>query len=179
MMQQNVSTGCQLSKGTWMQRCRMLSAGARFNGTYILGAKGSGKSTFATELAWHDYLRNIGQILIDPIGVGLTDSFLWKLIRFLQQIPFSAHYRYLERIKYVNIAAKDYIVPFPLIYKTGAERSLLEVAERYLHTILISSPWLLHAQVQGWPRLHYVGSQTAIVLAALNYPLTLAVVAIT
>jgi hypothetical protein len=72
--------------------------------------------------------------------VGLTDSFLWKLIRFLQQIPFSTHYRYLERIKYVNIAAKDYIVPFPLIYKTGAERSLLEVAERYLHTILISSP---------------------------------------
>jgi hypothetical protein len=32
----------------------------------------------------------------------------------------------------------------------------------------------LHAQVQGWPPLHYVGSQTAIVLAALNYPLTFA-----
>jgi hypothetical protein len=75
---------------------------------------------------------------------------------------------------YVNIAAKDYIVPFPLIYKTGSERSLLEVAERYLQTILISSPWLLHAQVQGWPPLHYVGSQTAIVLAALDYPLTFA-----
>jgi hypothetical protein len=146
----------------------------RYNGAYILGAKGSGKSTFEAELAWHDYLRNIGQILIDPIGVGLTDAFLWKLLRFLQQIPFASHYRYLERIKYVNIAAKDYIVPFPLIYKTGAERFLLEVAERYLHTILISSPWLLHAQVQGWPPLHYVGSQTAIVLAALDYPLTFA-----
>ena len=153
---------------------RMLSAGARYNGTYILGAKGSGKSTLAAALAWQDYLRNIGQIIIDPIGVGLTDAFLWKLLRFLQQIPFSSHYRYLEHIKYVNIAAKDYIVPFPLIYKTGAERSLLEVAERYLHTILISSPWLLHAQVQGWPPLHYVGSQTAIILAALDYPLTFA-----
>jgi hypothetical protein len=152
----------------------MLSAGARYNGTYILGAKGSGKSTFETELAWHDFLCGIGQILIDPIGVGLTDTFLWKLLRFLWQIPFTSQYRYLERIKYVNIAAKDYIVPFPLIYKTGAERSLLEVAERYLHTILISSPWLLHAQVQGWPPLHYVGSQTAIVLAALDYPLTFA-----
>jgi hypothetical protein len=161
-------------KGTWMQHARMLSAGARYNGTYILGAKGSGKSTFEAELAWQDYLRGIGQIIIDPIGVGLTDAFLWKLLRFLQQIPFASQYRYLERIKYVNIAAKDYIVPFPLIYKTGAERSLLEVAERYLHTILISSPWLLHAQVQGWPLLHYVGSQTAIVLAALDYPLTFA-----
>jgi hypothetical protein len=113
------------------------------------GSQRLGKSTFEAELAWHDYLRNIGQIIIDPIGVGTTDSFLWKLIRFLQQIPFSAHARYLERIKYVNIAATDYIVPFPLIYKTGAERSLLEVVERYLHTILISSPWLQHAQVQG------------------------------
>jgi hypothetical protein len=161
-------------KGTWLQHARMLSAGARFNGTYILGAKGSGKSTLEAELAWYDFLRRIGQIIIDPIGVGTTDSFLWKLIRFLYKIPFSSYSRYLERIKYVNIAAKDYIVPFPLIYKTGSERSLLEVAERYLHTILISSPWLLHAQVQGWPPLHYVGSQTAIVLAALNYPLTFA-----
>jgi hypothetical protein len=164
----------QVSKGTWMQRARLLSAEAQFNGTYILGAKGSGKSTLEAELAWHHYLCGIGQILIDPIGVGLTDTFLWKLLCFLRKIPFSSHIRYLERIKYVNIAAKDYIVPFPLIYKTGAERSLLEVAERYLHTILISSPWLLHAQVQGWPPLHYVGSQTAIVLAALDYPLTFA-----
>src|ERR687896_846234 len=157
-----------------MKPVRMVSAGARFNGTYILGAKGSGKSTLEAALAWQDYLRGIGQIIIDPIGVGLTDAFLWKLLRFLQQLPFTSHYRYLERIKYVNIAAKDYIVPFPLIYKTGVERSLLEVAERYLQTILISSPWLLHAQVQGWPPLHYVGSQTAIVLAALDHPLTFA-----
>jgi hypothetical protein len=161
-------------KGTLMQPARMLSAGAQFNGTYILGAKGSGKSTLEAALAWHHYLCGIGQILIDPIGVGLTDTFLWKLLRFLWNMPFFSQARYLARIKYVNIAAKDYIVPFPLIYKTGAERSLLEVAERYLHTILISSPWLLHAQVQGWPPLHYVGSQTAIVLAALDYPLTFA-----
>jgi hypothetical protein len=174
MIQPTNGKGSQPSKGTEAQRTRMISAGGRFNGTYLLGTKGTGKSTLEAELAWYDFLRNIGQIIIDPIGVGTTDAFLWKLIRFLQQIPLSAHYRYLERIKYVNIAAKDYIVPFPLIYKTGFERSLLEVAERYLHTILLSSPWLLHAQVQGWPPLHYVGSQTAIVLAALNYPLTFA-----
>ena len=91
---------------------RMLSAGARFNGTYIVGAKGSGKSTLEAELAWHDYLRGIGQILIDPIGVGTIDSFLWKLMRFLLKIPFSTHYRYLERIKYVNIAEKTISCPF-------------------------------------------------------------------
>jgi hypothetical protein len=80
-----------------------------------------------------------------------------------------------ERLIYVNVASAERIVPFPLIYKTGLERSLLEVAERYLNTILLSNPWLLHAQVQGWPPLHYIGCQTAIVLAALDYPLTLAV----
>src|ERR687896_27849 len=102
-----------------MKPVRMVSAAARFNGTYILGAKGSGKSTLEAELAWYDFLTNIGQIILDPIGVGTIDTFLWKLIRFLRQIPFSAHARYLERIKCVNIGAKDHVVPFPLIYKTG------------------------------------------------------------
>jgi hypothetical protein len=43
-----------------------------------------------------------------------------------------------------------------------------------LNTILLTSPWLQHAQVQGWPPLHYIGAQTAIVLAALDMPLTIA-----
>ena len=32
----------------------------------------------------------------------------------------------------------------------------------------------MHAQVLGWPPLHYVGAQTAVVLAALDLPLTIA-----
>jgi hypothetical protein len=102
-----------LGKGTWIKPARMIAAGARFNGTYILGTKGSGKSTLEADLAWQDYLRGIGQIIIDPIGVGTTDSFLWKFIRFLSKTSFSAHYRYIERIKYVNIAASDYTCPSP------------------------------------------------------------------
>jgi hypothetical protein len=90
------------------------------------------------------------------------------------ELPRSFHDRFWERITYINVASSERVVPFPLIYKTGQERSLLEIAERYLNVILLTSPWLQHAQVQGWPPLHYIGSQTAIVLAALDYPLTLA-----
>jgi hypothetical protein len=151
---------------------------ARYNGTYILGAKGSGKSTVAADIALYDFLRGIPQIIIDPLGVGTIDSFLWRVWRFLRtlppDIPRSYHARFWERITYINVASAERIVPFPLIYKTGSERSLLQIAERYLQVILLTSPWLMHAQVQGWPPLHYIGSQTAIVLAALDYPLTLA-----
>jgi hypothetical protein len=43
------------------------------------------------------------------------------------------------------------VVPFPLYYRLGNERSLLEIAERYLQTIIKSNPDLFRAQVMGWP----------------------------
>jgi hypothetical protein len=151
---------------------------ALYNGTYILGAKGSGKSTVTADIAFYHFLTGTAQFVIDPLGVGTIDAFLWRVRRFLRDLPrefpLSYHDRFWERITYVNVASVDRVVPFPLLYKTGQERSLLEIAERYLNVILLTSPWLMHAQVQGWPPLHYIGSQTAIVLAALDYPLTLA-----
>jgi hypothetical protein len=164
------------AKNTRLDRINWESA--LYNGTYILGAKGSGKSTLAADIAFFHYLNQTPQIIIDPLGVGTIDAFLWRVWRFLRtpppDMPQSYFSRFWERITYINAASADRIVPFPLIYKTGSERSLLEIAERYLNTILLTSPWLMHAQVQGWPPLHYIGSQTAIVLAALDYPLTLA-----
>jgi hypothetical protein len=151
---------------------------ALYNGCYILGAKGSGKSTVAADIALYHFLNGTAQFVIDPLGVGTIDNFLWRVWRFLRdlppEIPQSYHARFWERITYINVASAQRVVSFPLLYKTGQERSLLEIAERYLNTILLTSPWLQHAQVQGWPPLHYIGSQTAIILAALNYPLTLA-----
>jgi hypothetical protein len=146
-----------------------------FNGTLLTGSKGTGKSTLLGELTFTDFIQCRPQFVLDPIGVGTIDSFLGRLIRYVKGKPLSEHARLFERLRYVNVASAERIVPFPLLYKTGVERSLLEVAERYLNTILLSNPWLLHAQVQGWPPLHYIGAQTAIVLAALDYPLTLAV----
>jgi hypothetical protein len=151
---------------------------ALYNGAYILGAKGSGKSTVAADIALYHFLNGTPQIILDPLGVGTIDNFLWRVWRVLRDLPpdlpSSYHSRFWERITYINVASAERVVAFPLIYKTGSERSLLEIAERYLNVILLTSPWLMHAQVQGWPPLHYIGTQTAIVLAALDYPLTLA-----
>jgi hypothetical protein len=36
MIQPLLDKGSQPSKGTWMQYTRMIAAGARFNGTYIV-----------------------------------------------------------------------------------------------------------------------------------------------
>jgi hypothetical protein len=64
------------------------------------------------------------------------------------------------------------ITPWPLYYKLGNERSLREVAERYLQVILKSNPSLLNAQVQGWPPLHRIGVFTGMALASLNLQIT-------
>jgi hypothetical protein len=147
---------------------------ARYNGCYILGTKSTGKSTLAADIAFFDFLNGVPQIVIDPLDVGTIDGFLWRVWRFLRNVPRSQHSQFWERITYINVASADRVVPFPLLYKMKAERSLLGIANRYLNVILLTSPWLMHAQVLGWPPLFYIGSQTAIVLAALDYPLTLA-----
>jgi hypothetical protein len=145
-------------KPTWMQRARILKRSARQMGIYILGSRGSGKSRLSGRvLAWQDFRAEIPLVIIDPLG-GTIDNFLDKVFRFLQQIPISQHHNYWQRIHYADMSGKDRIVtPFPLYYKTGSERGLREVAERYLQVILKSNPSLLNAQVQGWPPLHKIG----------------------
>jgi hypothetical protein len=71
------------------------------------------------------------------------------------------------------MSGKDGVItPFPLYYKLGNERSLREVAERYLQVILKSNPSLLNTQVQGWPPLHHIGVHTGMVLADLGCQIT-------
>jgi hypothetical protein len=151
-----------------------LSPSGRLMGLYLLAASRTGKSRFMGRgLVWSDYYYEIPQIVIDATGIGTIDNFLDKLITRMQQyVSKSQDKRVLRRIKYVNMASVDYIVPFPLLYRTGHERSLLHIAERYLTVIRLSYPQLLEAQVQGFPPLHYIGVHTHIVLAALGLPIT-------
>jgi hypothetical protein len=150
-----------------------LSPSARLMGNYVLGASRTGKSRLLGRgIVWSDYYWEIPNIVIDATGIGTIDNFLDKLITRLQYVPKSQDKRFLRRIKYVNMASPDYIVPFPLLYATGKERSLLHIAERYLNVIRLSYPALLEAQVQGFPPLHYIGVHTHIVLSALGLPVT-------
>jgi hypothetical protein len=151
-----------------------LSPSARLMGMYLLAASRTGKSRFLGRgLVWSDYYWEIPNIVIDATGIGTIDNFLDKLITRMQQyVSKSQDKRVLRRIKYVNMASPDYIVPFPLLYRTGHERSLLQIAERYLNVIRLSYPQLLEAQVQGFPPLPYIGVHTHIVLSALGLPIT-------
>jgi hypothetical protein len=150
-----------------------LSPSGRLMGNYVLAASRTGKSRLLGRgIVWSDYYYEIPQIVIDATGIGTIDNFLDKLITRLQYVLKSQDKRFLRRIKYVNMASPDYIVPFPLLYQTGHERSLLHIAERYLNVIRLSYPQLLEAQVQGFPPLHYIGVHTHIILAALGLPIT-------
>jgi hypothetical protein len=150
-----------------------LPPNARLMALYILAASRSGKSRLMGRgIVWSDYYFEIPQIVIDATGIGTIDNFLDKLITRLQYVPKYADKRFLQRIKYVNMASADYIVPFPLLYTTGSERSLLQIAERYVNVIRMSHPALLRAEVQGFPPLHYIAVHTHIVLASLGLPIT-------
>jgi hypothetical protein len=152
---------------------RSLSRSARSMGIYVLAGRGTGKSRMlGRQIAMQDYLAGFPQVIFDPVGATI-DNFLDKVTRFLQHIPASERHRFWDRIVYVDMSGKDrVVVPFPLYYRLGTERSLLEIAERYLQTIIKSNPALFQAQVLGWPPLHRIGDYSGIVLAALGYQIT-------
>jgi hypothetical protein len=160
-------------KGTWLQHARTIPASARSMGIYCLGSRGSGKSRLCGRLiAMQDYLAGIPQLVIDPIGATI-DNFLDSVARFLQHIPKSQHELFCPRITYADMSGKTgFITPFPLYYTLGSERSLLEIAERYLQVIIKSNPDLFHAQVLGWPPLHRIGVFCGMALAGLGFQIT-------
>jgi hypothetical protein len=160
-------------KGTWLQTARTLPASARVMGLYVLAGRGTGKSRLlGRKIAYGDFLAGIPQVIFDPVGATI-DNFLDKVTWFLHDYPHLERDPIWDRIIYVDMSGKDgVVVPFPLYYTLGTERSLLEIAERYLQTIIKSNPDLFHAQVLGWPPLHRIGDYSGIVLSALGYQIT-------
>jgi hypothetical protein len=153
-------------------RCA-LSRSARSMGIYVLAGRGTGKSRLlGRKIALEDFLAGFPQVIFDPVGATI-DNFLDSVTGLLQYIPSDERCLFWDRITYVDMSGKDgLVVPFPLYYRLGTERSLLEIAERYLQIIIKSNPDLFHAQVLGWPPLHRIGVYSGIVLSALGYQIT-------
>jgi len=174
-------------RGAWLQHSRAIRAratsaqagelfalpnSARARGIACISAPGTGKSTFfGRVLAFLDYVLERPQVIIDPTG-GTIDQFLDQVASRLAFLPTAKRRAYWERIRYIDMGSPQFVCPFPLYYRLGTEQSLLEVSERYLELILKSNPWLLTAQVLGWPPLHDVGAHTGMVLAALDLQIT-------
>jgi hypothetical protein len=129
--------------GAKKQDRRSLSRSSRSMGIYFLAGRGRGKSRMlGRKIAMEDYLAGFPQVIFDPVGATI-DNFLDKVTRFLQYIPASQRSLFWDRITYVDMSGKGGVVtPFPLYYRLGTERSLLEISERYLQTIIKSNPAL-------------------------------------
>src|ERR687895_123471 len=160
-------------KATWLSTARTLPASGRVMGLYVLAGRGTGKSRLlGRKIASGDFFAGIPQVIFDPVGATI-DNFLDKVTWFLHDYPQLEPGPIWDRIIYVDMSGKDgCITPFPLYYRLGTERSLLEISERYLQTIIKSNPDLFRAQVMGWPPLHRIGDYSGIVLSALGYQIT-------
>jgi hypothetical protein len=150
-----------------------ISRSSRSMGIYVLAGRGTGKSRLlGRKTAVEDFFAGFPQCVIDPVGATI-DNFLDKVARIIQYLPTSQRQCIMQRIRYIDMSGKaGYVVPFPLYYSLGTERSLLEIAERYLQVIIKSNPDLFHAQVLGWPPLHRIGVYCGLVLSALGLQIT-------
>jgi hypothetical protein len=117
-----------------------LSRSSRSMGIYLLAGRGTGKSRLlGRKIAMQDFLAGFPQVIFDPVGATI-DNFLDSVTGLLQNIPQDDRQLFWDRITYVDMSGKDgVVVPFPLYYRLGTERSLLEIAERYLQTIMNQS----------------------------------------
>ena|SRR5918992_183971 len=145
--------------------------GGRTLGTEIVAGKGSGKTTFLTCLALEDYLKGRPQVILDPLGT-VSDSLLFRISRFLTYVPPALHPRYWERLRYVDLGATDFVVPFPIYRRRPSDRSLREVAEHFLTVIRLSNPALANAPIMGMPAMRRIGVYAGMVLASLGFQLT-------
>jgi hypothetical protein len=152
---------------------RQVAHSARSRGVAAIGAPGVGKSRLCGRLlAMQDFVAAIPQVITDPIG-GTIDNFLDKVLELQTYLPADEGKTLWKRIIYVDMSGRDgFVVPFPLYYRMGTERSLWEVAERYVQAIRKSDPSLITRPIMGWPPLHKIGVYAGMVLAALGYQIT-------
>jgi hypothetical protein len=160
-------------EGTAKKLDMTIPASAKVMGQYLLAGKGAGKSRMLGRIfAWQLFLAGIPQVIIDPVGLGTVDNLLDKAVRTLAYLPKAQRRQYWDRIVYIDVGGKDYVCPFPLYFRLGNERSLAEIANRYLSVIHKSSPELDQAPILGWSSLKKIGEHMGMVLAALNFQIT-------
>jgi hypothetical protein len=151
------------------ERLLFLPDTARNMGIHLMAGRGSGKSRLMGRcIAWQDFIRGASVIIVDPVGVTIS-NFLDKVIR----LPEKKQAKLFERIVYVDMSGRgERIHPFPLYYRLGDDESCYEIAQRFLNVIRSSDVGLLNAPIQGWNAVKTIGTNTGMVLGALNLQVT-------
>jgi hypothetical protein len=145
-----------------------LSDEALRNSIHVMGGPGSGKSRLMGRgVGWLFFLRRIPTVIFDPTG-GTIDNFLSKIIPLEE-----GNQRLLwPRVTYVDMGSPEYIMPWPLYYRTSADDTLFAISNRYLEVIRRLDPYLQTASVEGWNALVETGTYTGMILSALGLQIT-------
>lgn len=145
----------------------VISPSALRNGVRWMGGPGTGKTRgLALTMVWPHLWRVLPTIVLDPTG-ALCNLVLHKVASF-QGV---SQRRLWPRIKYVDLAATDYIVPMPL-YQRRQDETLFAVANRFVQVIERQDPYLQTASIEGLNALKEAGIAGGMLMAALGLQVT-------
>lgn len=116
---------------------------ARRMPTHVMGGTGSGKSLLTGSLVLAEFLRGRPQFVIDPTG-GAIDAFL----NVVANMPKQWQDLLLPRLRYTDLAATDYVDPWPL-FENPYNESLMALINKEVHHILQTDTALQEAPVMG------------------------------
>lgn len=136
----------------------------RNEGLHIVAARNHGKSRFiGDQLIPYDFSKECPIISLDPGHI--SDYALWRLVDTYGPDC-------LENVRYINMAGQDdKVVPFPLFYRFGDERSF-EIAGRFIELIRRIAPALQNAPVTGLNPLIRIARNAGAILWRLGYQIT-------
>jgi hypothetical protein len=138
------------------------------NGARVVAGPGAGKSRWAGRgLVWQKLIRGHPLIALDPTGAVVANIFD-KVCSMPQQIQEALW----PRIKYVDMAATDYVIPMPLYERRSEGDTLLAIANRFLEVMQRVDPYLHTASVEGMNALVEAGAAAGMMAAALGGQIT-------
>src|SRR6266508_1081276 len=141
----------------------------RVYGIHLVAAPGVGKSRLLGRyLAFSYFLRGVPTIVIDN---GYTiDNFLHKV----SLLPPSMRRQAWERIRYVDLAGGEYVVPFPLYYRLGNQQRETNrvIAERFVKVIAMLDPALRTASIQGFNAIKLAALEAGVDLVKRGWQIT-------
>jgi hypothetical protein len=137
------------------------------HGLLLVGAPGSGKTTYQALLALQLLRRGYPTICLDPTG-SLSEALIFLLLRYLRQVPAEKRAAYWQKLRVIDVGSQEVVTSFPIFYRRGAE-TLREQAERFIETLRLAHPNLVKQASVTWPALRRVGINAGMVLASLGY----------
>jgi hypothetical protein len=115
-----------------------LSDSALSLGMLILGAPGTGKTTYEALLGLQLLRWGYPTVCLDPTGT-LSTALLFLLLRFLRGIPAEEYAAYWQRLRVIDVGNPDVVTLFP-IYDKRQREILREVSERFIETLRLAHP---------------------------------------